>query len=293
MHPVEPTGRILGHLWGKVAVGAYYVATALVDADVLELLADDERLSTFGELVSEVARVAAAEGACEAVDGFDPDAFLRAEAAGIRASWDAQRRYWRRLEARHTGVWRDLWLHRRPTEVSAILGPIAQGGAVCRALRPPGSNVSSQGSRPQKRAMRRRGTNRDSALRRPRLLRADVHDAGDRPARALPGLERRRGGAARRAGAAQGAPELGLPVAPGTDQVTTSATRSRGGPPVPRRAVARAGDAQLLLLQPLLYQAACGMGCRTSRTLRTRSAAEARVSQAVVPNASPSRRNPP
>ena len=62
VHPVEPTGRILGHLWGKVAVGAYCVATALVDVDVLELLAEDERLPSFGELVAEVARVAAAEG---------------------------------------------------------------------------------------------------------------------------------------------------------------------------------------------------------------------------------------
>ena len=131
VHPVEPTGRILGHLWGKVAVGAYYVATALVDADVLELLADDERLPSFGELVAEVARVAAAEDvACEPVDGFDPDAFLHANEAGIRASWDAQRRYWRRLEARRTGVWRDLWLHRRPTEVPAILGPVLERARV-------------------------------------------------------------------------------------------------------------------------------------------------------------------
>jgi 2-dehydropantoate 2-reductase len=129
VHPVEPTGRILGHLWGKVAVGAYYVATALVDADVLELLADDVRLQPFGELVAEVARVAAAEGvACEPVDDFDPGAFLRADEAGIRASWDAQRRYWRRLEARRTGVWRDLWLHRRPTEVGAILAPVLERG---------------------------------------------------------------------------------------------------------------------------------------------------------------------
>ncbi len=92
VHPVEPTSRILAHLWGKAAVGAYYFATALVDADVLDILADDRRLPPLGELVAEVARVAAAEGVvCEPVDGFDPDAFLRADEAGIRASWDAQR----------------------------------------------------------------------------------------------------------------------------------------------------------------------------------------------------------
>ena len=127
VHPVEPTSRILAHLWGKAAVGAYYFATALVDADVLDILADDERLPTLGALVAEMARVAAAEGVvCEPVDGFDPNAFHHADEAGIRASWEAQRRYWRGLEARRTGVWRDLWLHRRHTEVGAILGPVLE-----------------------------------------------------------------------------------------------------------------------------------------------------------------------
>jgi 2-dehydropantoate 2-reductase len=60
------------------------------------------------------------------VDGFDPDAFLHADESGIRSSWDAQRRYWLRLETRRTGVWRDLWLARRKTEVAAILGPVLE-----------------------------------------------------------------------------------------------------------------------------------------------------------------------
>jgi 2-dehydropantoate 2-reductase len=127
VHPVEPTSHILAHLWGKAAVGAYYFATALVDADVLDILADDRRLPPLGQLVAEVARVAAAEGlVCEPVDGFDPDAFLHADESGIRSSWDAQRRYWLRLETRRTGVWRDLWLARRKTEVAAILGPVLE-----------------------------------------------------------------------------------------------------------------------------------------------------------------------
>ena len=127
VQPVEPTGRILAHLWGKAAVGAYYFATALVDADVLDILADDTRLPPLGALVAEVARVAAAEGVvCEPVDGFDPDAFLHGDEAGIGAGWEAQRRYWRRLEARRTGVWRDLWVRRRHTEAGAILGPVLE-----------------------------------------------------------------------------------------------------------------------------------------------------------------------
>ena len=125
VHPVEPTDRIFAHLWGKTAVGAFYFATALVDADVLEILADGERLQALGALVAEVARVAAAEGVgCEPVDGFDPEAFLRGDEVGIRVSWEAQRRYWRGLEIRRTGVWRDLWLHGRRTELREIIGPV-------------------------------------------------------------------------------------------------------------------------------------------------------------------------
>jgi 2-dehydropantoate 2-reductase len=126
-HPVETTDRIFAHLWGKAALGAVYVATALVDADVLEMLADERRLDALGLLAAEVARVAAAEDVtCEGVDGFDPGAFLAGEEEGMRASWEAQRRYWRGLAARRTGVWRDLWVHRRQTEVGAILGPVVE-----------------------------------------------------------------------------------------------------------------------------------------------------------------------
>jgi 2-dehydropantoate 2-reductase len=126
-HPVETTDRILAHLWGKCALGAFYFATALIDADVPTILADERRLRSLGVLVAEVARVAAAEGVpCEPVDGFDPGAFLQADEVGMRESWEAQRRYWRGLEARRTGVWRDLWVHRRQTEAGPILAPVIQ-----------------------------------------------------------------------------------------------------------------------------------------------------------------------
>ena len=123
-HPVEVTDRIFGHLWGKTALRAYYFATALVDADVTDVLGREDVLPALGGLVAEVAAVAAAEDvACQPVDGFDPGAFLHGDEAGMRASWEAQRRYWAALRTTRTGVWRDLWVHRRPTELREILGP--------------------------------------------------------------------------------------------------------------------------------------------------------------------------
>jgi len=126
-HPAEVTDRIFSVLWGKSALGAFYFGTALIDADVLEILDRRDLLEELAPPVAEVARVAAAEGIdLEPVDGFDPTAFVRGDAAAIEASWESQRRYWRGLEARRTGVWRDLNVHRRPTELREILGPVLE-----------------------------------------------------------------------------------------------------------------------------------------------------------------------
>jgi 2-dehydropantoate 2-reductase len=128
-HPAQVTDRIFAVLWGKSALGAFYFATAVVDADVLEILGHEEHLPLLGELVAEVAQVAVAEGVeLEPVDGFDPTAFVQGDAAAVAASWESQRRYWRALEARRTGVWRDLNIHRRPTELREILGPVLERG---------------------------------------------------------------------------------------------------------------------------------------------------------------------
>lgn len=136
-HPAEVTDRIFSVLWGKTALGAFYFATALVDADLLEILDRHEDLRLLGELVAEVAQVAAAEGVeLEPVDGFDPGAFVSGDAAAIAASWESQRRYWRGLEARRTGVWRDLNVHRRPTELRGILGPVLERARATATLVP-------------------------------------------------------------------------------------------------------------------------------------------------------------
>lgn len=122
-HPVEVTDDIFGYLWGKEALGAFYFATALVSEDVPVLIDRHEYRPMFGSLVAEVATVAAAEGVrCQVIDGFDPDAFLRG--AGTDAGWEAQKRYWGAHVQGRTGVWRDLAVHHRPTEVDTVIAPI-------------------------------------------------------------------------------------------------------------------------------------------------------------------------
>ncbi len=124
-HPVQVTSNIFGYLWAKEALGAFYFATALVDEDVPKILDRAPYRPLFGALVAEVVRVAEAEGVrCEVVDGFDPKVF--ASGGDVEGCWAAQYAYWAAHVQQRTGVWRDLAIHRRVTEVDHVIGPIIE-----------------------------------------------------------------------------------------------------------------------------------------------------------------------
>jgi 2-dehydropantoate 2-reductase len=126
-HPAEATGNIRGYRWGKLLLGAVYFATAMVDADVVDLLDDAAARRVLSALVAEGLAVAEALGvAVEPVDGFDPRSLRGgdSETPAARATWDAQRAYWRRGLATRTGIWRDLAIRYRPTEAGPILGAL-------------------------------------------------------------------------------------------------------------------------------------------------------------------------
>jgi 2-dehydropantoate 2-reductase len=125
---VEATSNIFGYLWGKLALGAIYFATALTDSDVTDLYAEARWRALLGRLAGEVVQVAEAEGVrIEAFDGFDAAAFgprAPRDPAGAAASWQGQDRYWNRHAGKRTGIWRDLAVHRRKTEVDRMVGEI-------------------------------------------------------------------------------------------------------------------------------------------------------------------------
>jgi 2-dehydropantoate 2-reductase len=138
---VEATQNIFGFLWGKLALGAIYFATALTDSDVTDLYAEARWRALLGRLAGEVAQVAEAEGVrIEAFDGFDAAAFgprAPRDAARAEASWQGQNRYWNRHAGKRTGIWRDLAVHRRKTEVDRMVGEIIEV-ADARAIAVPG-----------------------------------------------------------------------------------------------------------------------------------------------------------
>jgi 2-dehydropantoate 2-reductase len=126
-HPTEATANIRGCRWGKLLLGTVYFATAMVDADVVDILDDAGARRVLSGLVAEGLAVADALGvAVEPVDGFDPRSLRggESESAAARATWDAHRAYWRRGVAARTGIWRDLAIRRRRTEAGPILGAL-------------------------------------------------------------------------------------------------------------------------------------------------------------------------
>jgi 2-dehydropantoate 2-reductase len=130
---VEATPNIRGFLWGKLALLAIYFATAITDSDVPALYAVPRWRVLLGRLAGEVVRVAEAEGVrLEAFDGFDAAAFGpdgARDATRVANSWNGQLRYWTRHSGRRTGIWRDLAVHRRRTELDQLIQPVLDRAA--------------------------------------------------------------------------------------------------------------------------------------------------------------------
>ena len=122
--PTEVTDNVLGYLWGKLALGCVYFATALVDADFLETIDRAEYLPVLTDVGAEAVAVAQARGIrLPAFDGLDPTTLrFGLSAAEADAVWEGERAFWRTLETRRTGIWRDLAIRKRKTEADSQLG---------------------------------------------------------------------------------------------------------------------------------------------------------------------------
>jgi 2-dehydropantoate 2-reductase len=125
------TDNIWGFLWSKMIYGALLFATAVTNEGIADLLADPRYRDFFVRFGQEVGAVAAAEKiALESFNGFYPQAFLPGASKEIVAgSFDEMVAHNRRSAKSHSGIWRDLAIRKRKTEVDAQLGPIVTIGA--------------------------------------------------------------------------------------------------------------------------------------------------------------------
>jgi 2-dehydropantoate 2-reductase len=124
------TTNIWGYLWGKLSYGAMLFGTALTGDSMSANFADPARLVVWLALGQEVAAVAAARGVKTLGFGeFDPMVFApgQPEYPQIETiAWLAD--YTSKTAKTHSGIWRDLAVRKRKTEVDPQIGIIAALG---------------------------------------------------------------------------------------------------------------------------------------------------------------------
>ncbi len=125
----EPTGNIMGYLWGKEAYGAMLYAGAVSDLPIADSLEDPRWRPLMLAIAREV--LAQAPVRPEAFDGFDP--------GDLEGSLDRLVAFNRASAKSHSGIYRDLMVRKRKTEVDDLLrdlnGPLTSyTGELIRAI---------------------------------------------------------------------------------------------------------------------------------------------------------------
>ena len=114
----EPTENVLGFLWGKEAYGAMLWAGAVSDLTIAEHLEDPRYRPVMIAIAREV--LAQAPVKVESFDGFDPD--------DLEGSLDRLAEFNRNSAKKYSGIYRDLVVRKRRTEIDEMLrdinGPI-------------------------------------------------------------------------------------------------------------------------------------------------------------------------
>jgi 2-dehydropantoate 2-reductase len=122
------TENIWGFLWGKLAYGAMLFATALNMDSMADNFADPVRFPVWRELGGEVMAVATERGVTPVgFDGFDPVAFYPSSSNVEALKSVAELANFNRGTAKtHSGVWRDLAVRKRRTEIDQQIGIIPE-----------------------------------------------------------------------------------------------------------------------------------------------------------------------
>jgi 2-dehydropantoate 2-reductase len=123
---VEVTDDIWGYLWGKLGFVALLYGTALGTSTLTELFSAPALLPVWRSLAGEVVAVAASEGISpKGFDGFEPAAFAAgASLAAARCSMEEIAGLLKESPKTHSGMWRDIAIHSRTTEIDSQIGPV-------------------------------------------------------------------------------------------------------------------------------------------------------------------------
>ena len=106
----QATDNVLGYLWGKEVYGAMMWAGAVSDLPIAETLERPEYRQLMTTLSEEV--LAQAPVTVEGFDGFEPE--------DLPGSFDRLAAFNRRSAKTHSGIYRDLMVRKRKTEVDEV-----------------------------------------------------------------------------------------------------------------------------------------------------------------------------
>ncbi|MDE2652050.1 MAG: ketopantoate reductase family protein [Chloroflexota bacterium] len=125
------TDNIFGYLWGKEAYGAMLFISALTHDSIAAALSKPRYRPLYIRAAQEVLQLAEKLGISPlGFNGFEPALFLADDQAGIARSLDALVAFNKLSAKTHSGIWRDLAVRKRATEVSIYAPLLAQAEAI-------------------------------------------------------------------------------------------------------------------------------------------------------------------
>lgn len=123
----EATDNIFGYLWSKLAFGMLLVSQTLSDRPTEEFLDDPQWRPMTCQTVGDVAAVAHAEGVkLMMFQGFDAAKFLGNDPAEMNKAISSYAETRRGSTKLYSGIWRDLAVRKRATEISNQYRPILE-----------------------------------------------------------------------------------------------------------------------------------------------------------------------
>ncbi|MGI8854493.1 MAG: ketopantoate reductase family protein [Thermomicrobiales bacterium] len=129
--PAEVTTNIWGFLWGKLVYGAMAFACSTVDASVPQVMDDPLGRRVCYEASAEAYRVAKSQAdRLERIGEFDPNLFAPGDDAMARgeSALMEMANAMRASVKQHMGIWRDLAVKKRKTEVDMQVAVIVETG---------------------------------------------------------------------------------------------------------------------------------------------------------------------
>lgn len=118
-------------LWGKLAYGSLLFAQATGEMGIADCLDREDIRPALTRLASEIVQIADAwQIPLKGFNGFDPEAFRReASADAVNHTFEQMVAFNRPNSKTHSGIWRDLAIRKRPTEVDGQLGVVVRMAA--------------------------------------------------------------------------------------------------------------------------------------------------------------------